>query len=161
MSRVVVSQPTSCRQCGALLLGKDLNPERHQVSEVPRVEPEIVEYQRHSVTCLACGADNQAEWPADMPRGSFGPRTQALVGYLGGRFGMSDRDVQEVVEVAFHTEISLGSIPAQEQQVSATLAQPVQEAQDYVRHQPSTNVDETGWRQMGHQAWLWVATTCW
>jgi len=159
VSRVVVSQPTSCRQCGALLLGEDPDPKRHQVSEVPRVEPEITEYQRHSVTCLACGTENQAEWPADMPVGSFGPRTQALIGYLGGRFGMSDRDVQELVEVAFHTEISLGSIPAQEQQVSATLAQPVQEAQDYVRRQPSANVDETGWRQMGHQAWLWVATT--
>ncbi len=159
VSRVVVSKPTSCRQCGALLLGEDPNPERHQVSEVPRVEPEITEYQRHSVTCLACGTKNQAEWPADMPVGSFGPRTQALIGYLGGRFGMSDRDVQEVVEVAFHTEIGLGSIPAQEQQVSATLAQPVQEAQDYVRHQPSANVDETSWRQMGHHVWLWVATT--
>jgi transposase len=159
VSRVVVSKPTSCRQCGALLLGEDPSPERHQVSEVPRVEPEITEYQRHSLTCLACGTENQAEWPADMPSGSFGPRTQALVGYLGGRFGMSDRDAQELMEVAFHTEMGLGSIPAQEQRVSATLAQPVQEAQDYVRQQPSANVDETGWRQMGRQAWLWVATT--
>jgi transposase len=106
VSRVVVSKPVSCRQCGALLLGEDPAPERHQVSEVPRVEPEIIEYQRHSVTCLACGTENQAEWPDDMPRGSFGPRTQALVGYLGGRFGMSDRDAQEVVEVAFHTEMA-------------------------------------------------------
>jgi transposase len=72
---------------------------------------------------------------------------------------MSDRDTQELVEVAFHTEIGLGSIPAQEHQVSATLAQPVQEVQDYVRQQPSANVDETGWHQMGRQAWLWVATT--
>jgi hypothetical protein len=157
--RVVVSKPTSCQHCGALLLGEDPNPWRHQVSELPRVEPEIREYQQHTLTCLACGAQTSGEWPAEMPPGSFGPRTQAMMGYLGGRFGMSDRDVQELMEVAFHIEIGLGSVPGQEQQVSAALAQPVQAAQDYVRQQAYANVDETGWRQMEQRAWLWVAAT--
>jgi transposase len=152
VKRVVVSKPSSCGQCGALLLGEDPRPRRHQ-------EPEITEYQRHTLSCQACGAQTRGEWPAEMPAGSFGPRTQALIGYLGGRFGMSDRDTQELLEVAFHSDISLGSIPAQEQQVSAALAQPVQEAQAYVRQQAYANVDETGWRQMDQRAWLWVAAT--
>jgi transposase len=161
VSRVVVSKPCSCGQCGALLLGEDPSPRRHQVSELPRVEPEITEYQRHTLTCLACGTQTCGEWPAEMPSGSFGPRTQALIGYVGGRFGMSDRDSQELLEVAFHTEISLGSVPAQEQQVSAALAQAVQAAQAHVRQQAYANVDETGWRQMDRRAWLWVAATAW
>jgi hypothetical protein len=159
VSRVVISKPASCQQCGALLLGQDPNPQRHQVSELPRVSPEITEYQRHTLTCLSCGAQTSGEWPAEMPSGSFGPRTQALLGYLGGRFGMSDRDVQELMSVVFQTELGLGTVPAQEQRVSAALAQVVQEAQDYVRQQPCANVDETGWRQMAHQSWLWVAAT--
>jgi transposase len=159
VTRVVTSKPTSCRQCGTLLLGADPSPRRHQVSELPRVEPEITEYQQHTLTCLACGTQTSGEWLAEMPIGSFGPRTQAMIGYLGGRFGMSDRDVQELVEVAFHTDISLGSIPAQEQRVSGALAQPVEEAQAYIRQQPYANVDETGWRQMDQRAWLWVAAT--
>ena len=161
VSRVVASKPTSCQQCGALLLGEDPSPRRHQVSELPRVEPEVIEYQQHTLTCLVCGAQTGGEWPAEMPSGSFGPRTQAMIGYLGGRFGMSDRDTQELMEVAFHTDISLGSVPAQERQVSAALAQPVQEAQEYVRQQAYANVDETGWRQMDQRAWLWVAATSW
>ncbi|UCC88990.1 MAG: IS66 family transposase [Anaerolineales bacterium] len=159
VSRVVVSKPTNCQACGTLLLGADPSPRRHQVSELPRVEPEITEYQQHTLTCLACGAQTGGEWPVEMPGGSFGPRIQALIGYLGGRFGMSDRDVQELMGVAFHTDISLGSVPAQEQQVSAALAQPVQEAQAYVGQQPNANVDETGWRQMDQRVWLWVAAT--
>ena len=166
VSHVVVRKPTSCQQCGALLLGEDPSPRRHQVSELPRIEPEITEYQwpkarytQHTLVCLACGAQTGGEWPAEMPGGSFGPRTQAMIGYLGGRFGMSDRDTQELMEVVFHTPISLGSIPAQEQQLSATLAQPVQAAQDYVRQQTYANVDETGWRHMEQRAWLWVAAT--
>ena len=66
-----------------------------------------------------------------------------------------------MLEVAFHTEISLGSVPAQEQQVSAALAQAVQAAQAHVRQQAYANVDETGWRQMDRRAWLWVAATAW
>ena len=159
VNRVVVSKPIQCQECGALLLGQDPNPRRHQVSELPRVSPVITEYQCHRLTCLSCGAQTSGEWPAEMPSGSFGPRTQALVGYLGGRFGMSDRDVQELMSVVFQTELGLGSVPAQEQQVSAALAQPVQEAQDYVRQQPYANVDETGWRQMTHHSWVWVAAT--
>jgi transposase len=159
VNRVVVSKPTNCRECDTLLLGEDPSPRRHQVSELPRVEPEMTEYQQHTLTCLACGAQTRGEWLAEMPAGSFGPRTQAMIGYLGGRFGMSDRDVQELMEVAFHTDISLGSIPAQEQRVSVALAQAVEEAQAYVRHQPCANVDETGWRQMDQRAWLWVAAT--
>lgn len=157
--RVVVSKPTNCQQCNALLLGEDPSPWRHQVSELPRVEPEITEYQQHTLTCLACGAQTSGAWPTEMPWGSFGPRTQAMIGYLGGRFGMSDRDVQELLEVVFHTDISLGSVPAQEREVSAALAQAVQEAQAYVRQQAYANVDETGWRQIDQRAWLWVAAT--
>jgi transposase len=159
VNRVVVSKPISCRECGTLLLGEEASPRRHQVSELPRVEPEITEYQQHTLTCLACGAQTGGEWSVDMPAGSFGPRTQAMIGYLGGRFGMSDRDVQELMGAAFYIDISLGSIPAQEQRVSAALAQPVKEAQEYVRQQPHANVDETGWRQMDQRVWLWVAAT--
>jgi hypothetical protein len=47
--------------------------------------------------------------------GQFWAKTQAMVSYLVGRFGMSDRDVVELMEVGSRTEMSLGSVPAQEQ----------------------------------------------
>jgi transposase len=159
VNRVMNLKPTSCAVCGALLLGEDADPVRHQVTELPRVEPEVTEYRQHTLTCLACGAQTQAECPADMPAGSFGPRVQATVGYLTGRIGASQREVEEVMETVFHTEISLGSIPAQEDQVSAALAEPVQEVQAYVLQQPVKNADETSWREKAKRAWLWINTT--
>ncbi len=129
------------------------------MSELPRIEPELVEYQLHSLKCLACGQKNQGEWPADMPRGSFGFRTQATIGYLSGRLGISRRDSKEVLETMLHLDISLGSIPAQERRVSQALAQPVAEADEYVRRQPAANVDETSWRKMNDTCWLWVKAT--
>jgi transposase len=56
-----------------------------------------------------------------MPTSRFGSQLQATVGYLTGRVGMSQREVQEVLAVVFHTEVSLGSIAALEQAVSVAL----------------------------------------
>jgi transposase len=152
-------KPTTCGHCGALLLGEDAQPVRHQVTELPRVEPEVTEYRQHTLTCVACGTQTQAELPAGIPSGRFGPRLQALVGYLTGRIGISQRDVAEILHTLFHTELSLGSIPAQEDQVSAALAEPVQAAQTYVQDQPVQNVDETHWPEKTKRAWLWISTT--
>jgi len=159
VKHVIDLKPTACDQCGALLMGEDAQPVRRQVTELPRVEPEVTEYRQHTLTCLACGAHTPAEFPAEMPAGSFGPRVQATVGYLTGRIGVSQRDVEEVLQTVFHTDISLGSIPAQEDQVSAALAEPVQAVQTYVQQQPVQNVDETSWREKTKRAWLWINTT--
>ena len=132
---------------------------RHQVTELPRVEPVVTEYQQHTLTCLVCGAQTQAQLPADVPAGAFGPRLQATIGYLAGRFGVSQRDMAEMLETIFHAEIGLGSIPAQEARVSATLAEPVAEAQAYVQHQPYVKADETSWHEGKQRTWLWIGVT--
>lgn len=159
VNRIVEVRPESCSRCGALLLGEDPQPARHQVTELPPVKPEVIEYRRHTLTCLACGAKTPAKWPSGMPSGSFGPRLQATAGYLTGRMGVSQRDVEEGMDALFHTEISLGSIPTLEQAVSEALAKPVVEAQAYVKRQPINNVDETGWHEGKKRRWLWVSTT--
>lgn len=159
VNHVIDLKPIQCEECGALLLGEDAHPIRHQVMELPRIEPEVTEYRQQTLTCLACGAPTQAACPVDMPAGSFGPRVQATVGYLTGRIGVSQREVEEVMQTVFHTDISLGSIPAQEDQVSAALAEPVQAVQAYVQQQPVVNVDETSWREKTKRTWLWINTT--
>lgn len=159
VKRVVECKPTCCEECGALLLGADAAPVRRQVSEVPRVEPEVTEYQQHSLACLVCGHTNTAAWPVDMPKGSFGPRLQGTVGYLTGRLGVSQRDVAEVMDSLFHVAMSLGSVPALEQAVSAALATPTSDVQAYVQRQPVVNADETGWHEGTERRWLWIAAT--
>jgi len=156
---VINLRPTTCAECGALLLGDDPEPQRHQVTELPRIEPQVTEYRRHTLTCLVCGAATPGACPSDMPIGDFGPRLQATTGYLSGRMGMSQRDITETLEAVFHTDIGLGSVPALETAVSECLAQPVADAQTYVQQQVAANVDETGWCEQAKRAWLWVAAT--
>ncbi|MEP7343277.1 MAG: DUF6444 domain-containing protein [Acidobacteriota bacterium] len=95
VDQVVMLRPTSCGACGSLLLGEDPQPARHQVSEIPPIKALVTEYQRHTLSCLACGVRTSAEWPSALPTGCFGPRAQALVGYLSGGLGASQRDLRE------------------------------------------------------------------
>ena len=119
VDQIIEVRPEHCGQCGTLLLGEDAEPERHQVTELPRITPVVTEYRRHCLWCGACGARTQAPWPATMPAGSFGPRVHATVGYLTGRIGASQREVQEILATLCQTDVSVGGIGALEQAVNA------------------------------------------
>jgi transposase len=43
--------PRQCRKCGQRLKGKDPEPLRHQVFELPVIKPIVTEYQRQRLTC--------------------------------------------------------------------------------------------------------------
>jgi len=159
VDRIVDARPVACGQCGAALVGDDAQPARHQVAEVPRVEPTVTEYRQHTLTCGCCGARTTAPWPQEMPRGGFGPRAQATVAYLTSRQGVSQRDAQDVLAALFHLEVSLGSSAALERQVSAAVAEPAARAHAFVQAQDVANVDETGGREGTARRWLWVAVT--
>jgi len=156
---VVPLRPLACAHCGTLLLGSDRDPERHQVTDVPRIVPAVTEYQRHTLTCLHCGQTTSAEWPPDMPPGDFGPRLQATTGYLSGRLSLSQRDIEEVCDTLLHVDLSLGSVSAQEVAVSAAVAPAVAAVQTYLQQSAHAHVDETGWFEHAQHGWLWLAAT--
>lgn len=159
VDHIIEVRPESCGHCGTLLLGEDPQPERHQVTELPRITPIVTEYRRHRLCCVACGGSTQAPWPTTMPPGSFGPRVQATVGYLTGRIGASQREVQDILATLCQTDVSVGSIGGAEQAVSAALAAPVAAAATYVQRQPVRNADETSWREKSKRVWLWISVT--
>src|SRR5439155_9441084 len=101
VDQLVEAKPEVCGHCGAAVQGDDPTPARHQVAEVPRVVPQVTEYRQHTLTCGACGARTTAPWPEELPRGGFGPRAQAMVAYLTGRQGLSQREAQELLGALF------------------------------------------------------------
>src|SRR5215213_9815247 len=159
VDHVIDLKPRRCMRCGQRLRGADPQAERHQVSEVPPVKVEVTEYRRHSLCCSACGAVTQANWPAGVARTSFGPRAQAIIGYLTGRLSASHRDVVEATAVLYGLRLSTGSVSAIQRQVSAALGAPVDGARRFVCRQKAQYVDETGWREAGRLKWLWVNAT--
>ncbi len=150
-----------CRQCGHPLDDTDPEPYRHQVTDIPPVVAEVTEYRLHSLLCPECGTETRAELPTGVPSSAFGPRLQAMVALLSGRYHLSKRDVAEVMSDFFQADLSLGSVPTLEQRTSQAIEQPVDEARQYVKQQPVVHLDETGWFEGHQRAWLWVATTAW
>ena len=150
-----------CRQCGQRLIGTDPDPYRHQVTDIPPVVAEVTEYRLHTLICPDCGTKTRAELPTGVPSSAFGPRLQAMVSLLSGRYHLSKRDVAEVMRDFFQADLSLGSVSTLEQRTSQAIEQPVNEAQQYVKQQPVVHLDETGWFEGHQRAWLWVAATAW
>ena len=159
VDRVIDLRPERCRSCGRRLKGDDPTPARHQVTEIPPAQAEVIEYRRHTLGCATCGKRTAAEWGAEVDEGSFGARLQATIAYLTGRLGLSHRDCIEALSVLHGAEVSLGSVSALQRQVSHALAAPVETAREFVRNQAVNNVDETGWHEQSKLNWLWVNAT--
>jgi transposase len=158
---VAVPAPERCTGCtGPLLRLEGASPARvHQVVELPRVVPEVKQYELHAGWCAGCNAWRCAPLPAGVPEGNFGPRLTGFIALATGRFRLSKRLVQELLEDVLGVELGLGSVSNLEQTVSRALEAPVQEARAYVQTQPAVHQDETGWWQKHARAWLWVAST--
>ena len=67
--------------------------------------------------------------------------------------------MQDILATVGQTEVSVGSVGALEQAVSAALATPVAEAATYVQRQPGRNADETSWREKTKRVWVWISVT--
>src|SRR5215471_7806494 len=52
VDHIIDVRPERCEQCGTLLLGEDTEPERHQVTDLPRIIPVVTEYRRHGLWCV-------------------------------------------------------------------------------------------------------------
>ena len=152
-------KPETCRCCGESLSGEDVRPYRHQVAEIPPVKIEVTEYRLHTLTCQACGAETRAKLPEGVPQGGFGPRFQAMVSILSGKYHLSKRETAGILDDFYGVEIGLGSVPKLEKRTSAAVAPAVEEARVYARSQAAVHQDETGWREAGKKAWLWVLAT--
>src|SRR5271157_273748 len=84
VNQVVEVFPTHCQHCQRELPADAATrlrrgePRRHQVTELPRIEAHITEYQMHNVVCEDCGATTQAPLPPGA-QGQFGPQLTALM----------------------------------------------------------------------------------
>lgn len=156
VSKFVDHKPCECRHCGAALQGEDPMPRRHQIAELPPIEPTLVEHRLHRLRCSACGRATRARLPTAEPRGHFGPRLAAVLSLLSGGYRLGKRSVKQLAADLFGLDVSLGMISKLERQTAQALERPLAELLEHVRSQ-DVHVDETGWRENKRRAWLWVA----
>jgi transposase len=159
VAEIHVLKPCTCRRCGNALAGDDPSPYKHQVIEVPKMTARVDEYQLHTLICEGCETSTRAALPEGVPTGQFGPRLQATISVCSGDYGMSKRDIEQMVEDFYGIRVSLGTISNLEQATSEAIKAPVEEVAQAIRHEPVVYADETGWFEGSKRAWLWTAVT--
>jgi transposase len=159
LRQAIECKPPACRCCGLDLHGDDPEPLRHQVAELPPIEPTVDEYRLHRLECPRCGTSTCATLPPGVPTGAFGPRLRAILSVLAGAYRLGKRPIRQLVADLFGLSISTGMISRLERQAAAELEAPVEELREYVRRANAAHIDETSWKQGRDKAWLWVAVT--
>jgi len=163
VNKVEEHWPTSCENCEAVLRTEMRTevgePLRHQVAKIPLVQAYVREHRMHARACHLCQHATQAERPAGVPTGAFGPRLQAVIALLTGCYNVSKRTAMSALGDLFRTVLSLGSVSKSEQVMSNTVGAPVTEAHEYVQKQPVVHADETSSTERHQRAWLWIAGT--
>ena len=84
VNHVVHCPPPQQCSCGGAVQADDHSDKamRHQVFELPQIEPIVTEYLRWRGVCADCGRKHHAPLPVGVPSGQIGPKALALVGTL-------------------------------------------------------------------------------
>jgi transposase len=163
VNQTVAFVPAQCGRCQAPLpqepSPQDPAPTRFQTVELPPLLAVVTEYQGQARTCPDCGAVTHQPIPREFLAHSVGPRLTATLSYFTGCHGVSKRGVEEIAAVVFDAPVALGTVANLEQEVSAALADPHQEAVVAVREAAVKHADETSWKLRGRLCWLWTAAT--
>lgn len=163
VDHVVDHWPAVCRHCQAALPPAPnlvvADAVTHQVTELPPVQAEVTEHRLQRLRCPCCGEETRATLPPAVPSGAFGPRLQATVALLTGRYHLSRRAVVAICTEVLGADVALGSVAGLCQATSAALAEPVAAAEQAVRTALVANADETSWLLAGKTCWLWVVVT--
>ena len=93
--------PPACQACGGSLSGQDSHPHRHQMIDLPPVEPDVVEYRLHGLRCACCDTVTRALLPSEASALGYGERLTAMVALLSGAYRLSYRPVCAVMDDPF------------------------------------------------------------
>lgn len=154
--------PPECENCWRPLPEvADAEPQRHQQTEIPPLEPYTTEWRRHAVSCPCCGHRTRAAYDEKViPASSFGPRLMAIIALLTGVYHLSRRKAATLLSDAMGVRVSLGALSAVESRVSTAVQPAVDAAWQQVAQANVKHTDGTSWAQAGLSMALWtVATT--
>lgn len=144
--------------CGSSnLKDTERQPLRHQIVDIPRIKPEVIEYVQHVSQCADCGSFVYRPLPDEVKRTHFGPGVLAVVGVLTGMLNTSKRKALAMINEVFSVPMSLGGLSNCEAQLAEVTAQAYDEVAQHVRGQETAHADETGWPRGNRlKGWLWT-----
>ena len=157
---VVPCIPVECRRCGQTLHGTDLEPLRHQVWELPDIQPVVTEYQRHRLVCV-CGSSTCGDLPVGVSSGQAGPRLIAFSGLLMACFRQSKRRAAQFLSTILNQPASAAWMVLLQNRCAEAVEPIYDELARQLPAQAILNIDESPTKEGSAKAWVWtvVATS--
>ena len=152
---VVSCVPGACRRCGQALNGTDPEPLRHQVWELPEIQPIITEYQQHRLVC-SCGCSPCGELPPGVPTGQAGPRLIAFAGLLMACFRQSKRRAAQFLSMILNQPASAGWMVLLQNRAAEAVQPAYDELAEQLARQAALNIDESPTKEGQAKAWVWT-----
>jgi transposase len=157
---VVPCLPSACRRCGQDLAGVDPEPLRHQVWELPEIQPLVTEYQQHRLLC-SCGSLTCGVLPPGVPTGQAGPRLIAFSALLMACFRQSKRRAALFLSMILNQPASAGWMVLLQNRAAQAVQSAYEELAAQLPEEPMLHIDESPTKEGPAKAWVWtfVATT--
>jgi transposase len=152
---VIPCVPTTCRRCGNTLIGTDLEPIRHQVWELPDIQPIVTEYQQHRLICR-CGCSTCGVLPRGVPAGQAGPRLVALTGLLMACFRQSKRRAALFLSTILKQPASPAWMVCLQTIASAAVQPAYEELTAALPSEKTLYLDESPSKEGPSKSWVWT-----
>lgn len=152
---VVACVPTACRRCGRGLAGFDAEPLRHQVWEIPEIQPAVTEYQRHRLVC-SCGCSTCGALPEGVPAGQAGPQLIAFAGLLMACFRQSKRRSALFMSLILKQPASAGWLVTLQNRAADAVKPVYDELAAALPQQGRLSIDESPSKQGRDKSWIWT-----
>jgi transposase len=152
---VVRCVPKACRRCGQPLAGVDVEPLRHQVWELPDIQPLVTEYQRHRLVC-DCGCATCGDLPVGVPTGQAGPRLIAFSALLMACFRQSKRRAAAFLSLILNQPASCGWMVALQNRAAEAVRPAYDELAAQLPIQAVLHIDESPTKEGKAKGWVWT-----
>lgn len=150
-----------CPGCGAPLAGGTIKRSR-EVIEVPNPTIVVTEHVYLERRCPDCGkrcvpAPELGGIVAGQSR--LGNRLVSLLAVLreDGRLPLAT--IQTLLQTLYGLDLSVGAVVGAVQRVATAGQAALADLEEQIRASPVVHADETGWREDGHNGYIWTFST--
>ena len=150
-----------CPDCGTQLSGGWTQRTR-EVIELPQVPAEVTEHVYIARNCPACRRRCLPPAQLDgvvMGQQRLGVSLVSLIATLREEARLPIGAIQWYLRTVHGLRLSVGAIMAAVHRTAQRAQTAVDQILDQVRASPVVHADETGWRQDGHNGYVWTCST--
>jgi len=157
-NKIIEAYVDNCKNCHQNLLDQiPVKVVRRQVTEIPEIQPVVIETRQYVVICPGCGERQQGKLPEGLEAGRyFGPRLEAMVTNLHHEHHIGYKRLRQICDELFGLVLSAGGAVSIVERAGKTAEEEAEAIGEQVRQSKVVGSDETSARVHGRNYWQWV-----